>query len=156
MEGKSTVAVAKYLTAQGIPTPSGKTNWHCSVIESILTNEKYKGDALLQKSFTVDFLSKKQKINQGEVPQFYVANSHEAIILPDEFEQVQVEMRRRKELGKSYRGVSCFSSKILCGDCGSFYGSSMAQHIQIPPKDMAMQSEVQKRSTMRNSAPYGR
>ena len=57
-------------------------------MESILTNEKYKGDALLQKSYTVDFLSKKMKKNEGEVPQ-YVENNHEAIIDPATFDLVQ-------------------------------------------------------------------
>ena len=67
--GKSPSAIATYLTDEGIRTPSGKPVWRASVVESILTNEKYKGDALLQKKFTVDFLSKKQKVNEGEVPQ---------------------------------------------------------------------------------------
>lgn len=68
-------------------------------MESILTNEKYKGDALLQKKFTVDFLTKKQKVNEGEVPQYYVANSHPAIIDPEIFDLVQYELKKRKEDG---------------------------------------------------------
>ena len=62
-------------------------------------NEKYKGDALLQKSFTVDFLTKKSKLNEGEVPQYYVANSHPAIIKPEIFDLVQYEMKQRKADG---------------------------------------------------------
>ena len=71
LQGKTPTAIAKYLTAQSIPTPGGKEKWQCNVVESILTNEKYKGDALLQKTFTTDFLTKKMKPNEGEVPQFY-------------------------------------------------------------------------------------
>jgi hypothetical protein len=92
---------------------------------SILSNEKYKGDALLQKTFTIDFLIKKIKRNEGEVPQFYVENSHEGIIDAEDFDLVQAELARRKALGKSYRGVSCFSSKLVCSDCGGFYGSKV-------------------------------
>ena len=94
-------------------------------MESILTNEKYKGDAVLQKTFTTNFLTKKMKINEGEVPQYYVERSHDAIIYSDEFDLVQIEMARRKVLGRSYRGMNCFSSKIVCGDCGSYFGSKV-------------------------------
>ena len=87
--GKSPSAIATYLTDEGIPTPGGKKVWRAKVVESILTNEKYKGDALLQKKFTVDFLTKKQKVNEGEVPQYYVTNSHPAIIEPELFDLVR-------------------------------------------------------------------
>lgn len=60
----------------GAGTPGGQKKWHAKTVESILRNEKYKGDALLQKSYTVDFLSKKMKKNEGEVPQYYVENNH--------------------------------------------------------------------------------
>lgn len=89
IQGKTTNAIAATLTKQGIPTPGGKEKWQASTVDSILTNEKYKGDAMLQKKITVDFLTKKQKINEGEVPQFYVENSHPAIICPDEWNRVQ-------------------------------------------------------------------
>ena len=84
-----------------------------------------KGESLCQKKFTVDFLTKKQKINEGEVPQYFVENSHEAIIEPAEFDMVQAEIVRRKELGKRYSCNSIFSSKIVCGDCGEFFGSKV-------------------------------
>lgn len=122
MSGMTTFAVAKQLTSEGIPTPGGKRNWQASTVESILTNEKYKGDALLQKRFTVDFLQKKMKPNEGEVPQYYVANSHPAIVTPELFEQVQEEMERRKALGRRYRSGSIFSCRIICADCGEFFG----------------------------------
>ena len=77
------------MTNEGIPTPSGKNKWQSTTVLSILQNEKYKGAALLQKSFTIDFLTKKKKANEGEVPQYYIENSHEAIIEPIVFEWVQ-------------------------------------------------------------------
>ena len=92
---------------------------------AIAANEKYKGDAVLQKKFTVDFLTKKQKINEGEVPQFYVENSHPAIIRPDEWNRVQDEMARRKATGRHHNSLSPFSAKIICGDCGEYYGSKV-------------------------------
>ena len=76
---------------------------------SILTNEKYKGDALLQKTFTVDFLTKKTKVNEGEIPQYYVQGNHEAIIPPSEFDKVQAELARRKSIGRGYSGGSVFA-----------------------------------------------
>lgn len=125
MEGKTPSAIAKYLVSQGIPSPAGKSTWQVATIKSILTNEKYKGDALLQKSFTVDFLSKTTKVNEGEVPQYYVQNSHPAIIQPDEFDAVQIEVERRKKLGRPVSCQSPFSAKIVCGECGGFYGSKV-------------------------------
>src|SRR5574344_1869687 len=80
MSGKTSFTIAKALTDEGIPTPSGKKQWQSSTIESILTNEKYKGSAVLQKKFTVDFLTKKMKVNEGEFPQYYVEESQPAII----------------------------------------------------------------------------
>lgn len=68
LQGKTPYGIAKILTADGIPTPGGKTKWGKAVVESILTNEKYKGDALLQKVFTTDFLTKKKRKNEGQVP----------------------------------------------------------------------------------------
>ncbi len=122
MEGKTTGAIARMLTAEGIPTPAGKEIWRASTVESILTNEKYKGCALLQKKYTVDFLSKKMVVNTGQVPQYFIEESHEAIIAPEEWEAVQVEFHRRKQLGRKYSGNSPLSNKIVCGDCGEFYG----------------------------------
>ena len=88
-------------------------------------NEKYKGDALLQKRYTVDFLTKKKKVNQGEVPQFYVEGSHAAIIEPSVFDAVQKQMAVRHPGKNRHSSVSIFSSKIKCGDCGGWYGSKV-------------------------------
>ena len=125
MAGKTPYLIAKTLTADGIPTPAGKSKWGTTTVASILTNEKYKGAALLQKKFTINFLDKKMKINEGEVPQYYIEQSHQPIIDPEEFDKVQAEFARRKGLGHRYSGSSIFASRIVCGDCGSFYGSKV-------------------------------
>ena len=78
-----------------------------------------------QKKFTVDFLTKKQKVNEGEVPQYYVENSHPAIVTATDFDAVQDEIARRQSLGRSYSGSSAFASKLICGDCGGFYGQKV-------------------------------
>lgn len=78
-----------------------------------------------QKKFTVDFLTKKQKVNEGEVPQYYVANSHPAIIEPEIFDLVQYELKQRKESGRWTSSAHCFSGKIFCGECGGLYGSKV-------------------------------
>ena len=116
IEGKSTNAIAKHLTQQGIPTPAGKQVWQRATVESILRNEKYKGAALLQK---------KMKVNEGEVPQYYVEHSHEAIITPDEWEKAQLELARRKNSTKRTYCNGPFAAKLVCGDCGEHYGSKV-------------------------------
>ena len=125
IEGQSTNAIARHLTQQGIPTPAKKTVWQKATVESILRNEKYKGAALLQKSFTVDFLQKKTKVNEGEVPQYYVEHSHEAIIAPAEWDKVQLELARRKNSTRRTQCNSPFAGKIICGDCGEVFGSKV-------------------------------
>lgn len=125
LDGYTFHSIAGVLTSQGVKTPSGKTRWSPKTVESILTNEKYKGDALLQKRFTVNFLTKETKENEGEVPQYYVEHNHEAIISPQVFDWVQEEIRHRREEKKRYSGVSIFSSKIKCGNCGGWYGSKV-------------------------------
>ena len=123
IHGKTPGGIARQLTQEHIPTPSGKEIWRTSTIESILTNEKYRGSARLQKKFTTDFLTKTMKKNEGEVPQYYIEESHEAIIDPVEWDIVQEEIQRRKQIGKAYSGKSVFGSKIVCAECGGFYGS---------------------------------
>lgn len=92
LSGKTTTAIAKQFAAERIPTPARKSKWGSRTIEGILSNEKYKGDARLQKKFTVDFLQKKMKVNEGEVPQCFVENSHEAVIDPFLFDRAQEEL----------------------------------------------------------------
>ncbi|MDE6733813.1 MAG: recombinase family protein [Oscillospiraceae bacterium] len=96
LNGATPYAIAKALTEDKIPTPGGKEVWSKTVVKSILTNEKYKGDALLQKVFTVDYLTKQKKKNNGEVTRYYVEGSHEAIIPPEVWERVQAEFKRRR------------------------------------------------------------
>ncbi|MGD9760848.1 MAG: recombinase family protein [Candidatus Izemoplasmatales bacterium] len=123
VEGKTPTGIAKYLKSQHIKTPSGKSaNWTKNTITSILTNEKYKGDALLQKTYTMNYLDHTKVINTGQIPQYYVENNHPAIIDRDTWEQVQIEMKRRNKLGAHYSSSDVFASKLICEDCGSFYG----------------------------------
>ena len=125
LQGMTPHGIAARLTADGIKSPGGKDKWNAGAVRSILTNEKYKGDALLQKSYTVDFLTKKKKVNEGEIPQYYVEGNHEAIIQPEVFELVQRELARRKGSTGKPSGVHIYSSKIKCGQCGSWYGSKV-------------------------------
>lgn len=83
LEGKSRAGIGRDLEKDGILTDEGKPKWRPETIKKILMNEKYIGDALLQKTFTVDFLTKKRVKNEGRVPQYYVENSHEVIIRAD-------------------------------------------------------------------------
>lgn len=122
LDGKTVRTIADYLTGLGIPTPKGKEKWSVSTIISILTNEKYKGDALLQKTYTADFLTKKSKKNHGEVPQYYIKDSHPAIIDPATFDLVQQEMERRRPNRRQLHKSSPFNAKIICGECGGYYG----------------------------------
>ena len=121
LEGMTPHSIAANLTSRGIKTPAGKDVWNQQTVRRMLSNEKYKGDALLQKEFTVDFLQKKMKKNEGEIPQYYVEGNHEAIISPAVFDMVQAEIAKRTKSGSRYSGVSIFSNKIKCADCGENY-----------------------------------
>lgn len=125
LQGRSPYAIAKVLTSEGIPTPGGKKTWSASTVKSILTNEKYKGDALLQKVYTEDFLTKKKIKNDGQVPQYYVENNHPAIIEPAVFDRVQKLMLVRHPGQNRNSSINPFSSRIKCGECGSWYGSKV-------------------------------
>jgi site-specific DNA recombinase len=128
LEGASMLKIARGLEADGILNGAGKERWHTSNINQILRNEKYIGDALLQKTYTVDFLTKKRVKNNGLVPQYYVENSHEAIIPREIFMQVQEELVRRRLIHKSPNGKNrvfssshCLANIVYCGVCGEFY-----------------------------------
>lgn len=125
LEGKTPTYIARYLTEQNIPTPRDKDIWRSTTVESILKNEKYKGAALLQKTFTTDFLTKKKKQNEGEIPQYYVEDSHPAIISKEVYSLVQQEFEKRKNSKNYMTTSSCFSEKIFCGNCGGMYGSKV-------------------------------
>ena len=128
LEGSSMYKIAKRLEADGILTGAGKTKWWTSTINKILRNEKYIGDALLQKTFTVDFLSKKRIKNNGTMPQYYVEGDHDAIISKEVFLLVQEELVRRRQVqtvpsGKkhTYSANHCFAQIVFCGECGELY-----------------------------------
>lgn len=122
LQGFTAHTIGLRLTELGIPTPGGVEVWSQSTVRSILTNERYKGDALLQKNFTTDFLGHKTKKNEGEVNQYYVENGHEAIIAPWLFDYVQEKLKERLEFDNRYSGVSYYSSKFICGRCGATFG----------------------------------
>ena len=125
LSGYSTLTIAKKLEELGREAPYGGSRWYHDSVKAILTNEKYKGDALLQKTYTEDFLTKKVVVNTGEVPMYYVEGHHKGIVDSETFELVQIEIQRREKNEQKYSGISIFSSKIECGDCGSFYGSKV-------------------------------
>ena len=125
LEGMTTKGIATQLSREGVPKADGKTNWSCMNIKSILTNEKYTGNAILQKTFKTDLLSERRK-NNGEVKKYYVQNAHEAIVTQEEYDIVQNELASRAE-DRTTR-TSCkyvFSNKVFCGDCGAVYGSKV-------------------------------
>jgi len=128
LEGASMLKIARGLEADGILNGAGNEKWHTSNINQILRNEKYIGDALLQKTYTTDFLTKTRVKNHGIVPQYYVENSHEAIIPREIFMQVQEELIRRRIVHTSPNGknrtfscIHCFSNMIICGGCGEVF-----------------------------------
>jgi len=133
LEGSSYVQIAKILESDGILTVTGKKEWCPSVIDQMLQNEKYMGDALLQKTYTVDFLTKKRVKNQGIVQQYYIQDNHEAIIPKELYYRVQEEKARRASLCKSAatrrakKEQSKYSSKyslsdiMICKECGKPY-----------------------------------
>lgn len=126
LEGKSCNKIARGLMKDKIRTGSGGEKWYESTVKKILKNEKYMGDALLQKSYTIDFLNKKRVNNRGHVAQYYVEDSHPAIISKEDFTAVQAEFVRRSNMrGYSKTGKSAFTSsyafsgKLFCQNCGS-------------------------------------
>ena len=132
LSGRSLQQIADELTGSGVPTPMGKTVWQPGVIQSILSNEKYKGDALLGKTYTEDCISKKVRVNAGERPQYYVENNHPAIIDAATFARVQEELARRaskrkvKQVGTKteqgkYSSKYALTELLVCGECGTPY-----------------------------------
>lgn len=126
LEGASLQMIKVGLEKDGIRNGAGNKKWHTSNILQILTNEKYMGDALLQKTYTVDFLNKKRAKNEGIVPQYYVENNHPPIIPKGIFLQVQAEKERRAQKRQDSK-THHFSSKyalshcVKCEQCGQIY-----------------------------------
>jgi len=128
LQGASLKQIGESLESDAILTAAGKARWRPETIKKILKNEKYIGDALLQKTYTVDVLTKKRVKNNGIVPQYYVENSHEAIIHRDLYMQVQEEMLRRTNLHSGanrkkrvYSSKYALSSIVYCPKCGDIY-----------------------------------
>ena len=128
LEGQSLVGIGRALEKDGILTAAGKPRWRPESVKKILQNEKYIGDALLQKTVTVDFLTKKRVKNEGHLPQYYVENSHEAIIPKELYLQVQEEIHRRRNIytgadknKRIYSSKYALSAITFCGDCGDIY-----------------------------------
>ena len=128
LEGFSMDKIAAGLEADGILTGAGGTRWHTSTINKILRNEKYIGDALLQKTYTTDFLNKTRVKNNGLMPQYYVEGNHEAIIPKEIYMRVQEELVRRRVVKTSANGKKrsyscnhCFSQIVICGECGELF-----------------------------------
>ncbi len=132
LDGMSLRQIADSLNSRGIKTKHKQTVWQTEVVKSILVNEKYTGDALLQKTYITDCITKKSRKNNGELPMYLVKNHHEPIISRADFNRVQEEMARRSakrviadkltksEQGK-YSAKYALSELLICGECGSHY-----------------------------------
>lgn len=126
IEGYGVNKIIQRLEADGIENGNHKKKWYSSNIYLILTNEKYKGDALLQKTYTVDFLSKTRARNEGQFPMYYVEDNHEAIIDKNTWECAQLEHKRRQEFAKKHQMQKYdhnfdkrpLAGRIICGECG--------------------------------------
>lgn len=124
LSGLTAARICRGLEDDGILTKTGKKKWQTSVIRSILSNEKYTGNAILGKTFKPDVLSKKRQKNMGQVPMYYAEGTHPAIIDQETFELVKAELERRKDEKAEAVGSSRYSSKypfsglLVCGECG--------------------------------------
>ena len=105
-------------------TGAGNDKWSTESVVRILQNEKYCGNAILQKTYKRDLLSKRVT-NNGEVRKYLMENGHEAIITPEQFEMTQQDLEARRKETRQHSSKSIFTSKLVCGDCGSFYGSKV-------------------------------
>lgn len=132
LAGDSLHDIAVHLEAQSVPSPGGKQAWRETTIRSILSNEKYKGDAVLGKTYVENCLTKRIKANRGERQKFYVENNHPAIIDAGTFARVQEELARRgskqkvKQVGTKteqgkYSGKYALTELLVCGECGTPY-----------------------------------
>ncbi|MFZ5944218.1 MAG: recombinase family protein [Bacillota bacterium] len=132
LQGLSLGQIKAYLESQGIKTVTGKGIWDTKTIQRMLNNEKYKGDTMLQKTFTEDFMAGKKSKNIGQRNKYYVKDSHAAIVSAEVFDKVQEEMAKRARLiskengtvetsGSKYNGKYLLGNLLVCGDCGAFY-----------------------------------
>jgi DNA invertase Pin-like site-specific DNA recombinase len=131
LAGTSVPDIKRMLEAEGIPAAKGKLQWSIGALQYMLRNEKYCGDALLQKTYVENCLSKKTKKNNGELPKYLVQNHHEAIIDRYLFDRVQAEIARRAGKRKvsektiteqsRYSGRYALTELLICGNCGTPY-----------------------------------
>ena len=132
LAGDSLKQIAVKLQNEKRLSPSGRNEWSTATIRSILSNEKYKGDAIINKTFTVDCLTKEIRKNNGERPKYYVENNHPAIIDAETFGRVQEELARRigkkkvKEIGTKteqgkYSSKYALTELLICGECHTPY-----------------------------------
>ncbi len=128
LEDKSFDSIAKTLQKEGVRTVTGNKNWCPSVISKMVSNEKYCGDALLQKIYTIDFLTRKRVINRGYVPKCYIEKNHEPIISKDTFLQAKAERKRRSAISEldsnikgKYSSKFVLSNIMFCKECGLPY-----------------------------------
>ena len=125
VEGIGSSTIAKELTSKGIKSPKGNDNWNESTIRGILKNEKYIGDVLMGKTFTIDPISHKRLSNLGEAEKHYIKEHHEPIIskeLFDRIQEIRIKRAGTRETGRrnnNYSKKYAFSSKLYCGFCGS-------------------------------------
>ncbi len=123
MKGASRIEIGRMLMEQGIYTRQGY-QWVDSNVKVILTNITYTGNMLFQKEYCLDPITKQRKKNHGELPQYFVEDTHEAIIPMDEWQAVQEEFKRRRDLGvfgNKSLNLNCFTGKIKCGHCGQSF-----------------------------------
>lgn len=129
LSGKTVDYIARIFKAEKIKNWDGKYNWQASTLDFMLRNEKYMGDAILQKSYTADFLSKRRVMNEGSVQMYHIEEDHEPIIDIETWEAVQAEIERRAQyctdhFTNAYSQKSAtnpFYAKIICGNCGNIY-----------------------------------
>ena len=119
LAGKSSTDICRILMDCGIPSPGQGHRWEPHTVRSILKNEKYMGDAILQKEITVDFLTKTRKPNEGEAPQYYVENGHPCIVSKSVWQEVQATWTDASRRNCTFSPIA---NKIICGDCGGRYG----------------------------------
>ena len=131
LDGKSLDQIKSYLEGEDVLTKTGKTAWNKCIIQAILTNERYCGDLLMQKTFTENCITKKVKKNRGEMPKYLIKDNHPAIIARETFKRAQMEMARRGSVRKKtdsgiteqgkYSGKFALTDILVCGECGSPY-----------------------------------
>lgn len=130
-DGHSMGEIATEMTLRGVPRRNGSSNWSRTNVQHILVNEKYVGDAIMQKSYTVNCLTHERKKNNGEKSKYFLRDCHPAIIDRDTWDRVHLELARRsaemkgRHPGKKYANKYCFSKLLTCPYCGGKYKRTM-------------------------------